>query len=387
MNHLHVQKLSSEGIRNRTQRARLAGKAALSVALCLACCAVHAEARTAQNAQPAAQTNAAQPAAAQPSASQAAPAKPRPAAPAAKQEATPPSPKGISYSTTTNRTGVWIGDQFHYVITVDYSSDFEFVLDNLNKDNVNMDPFPVIDVQKTVTPYGNNRSRLVVDMTLANLSLAQVDAKIPQITLYYFRRDQRTGGAEQAAAESLSIVGPMIALRSMLPANPTDIRDGITTAGWQSSRWIVPALGYAALALLLGWLGWEAFAFVKKRRTQQGPDRSVSMETVRNRWARAVPSDFSDGKMAKDFLDRSYLDVKEYLGYYLNTDAVSLTADEVQEELQRSGASSDVTRKAAKVLTTCEVARYSSNGTTATPETARGIAQDVRELLNLAPKD
>ena len=323
---------------------------------------------------------------AQPAASQTAAPKSRAAAAPAKEPATPPSPKGMSYHTSTDRSGVWIGDQFHYFITVDYSSDYEFVLDNLNKENVNMDPFPVIDVQKTVTPYANSQNRLVVDITLANFTLVQTDARVPQLTLYYFRRDQHTGGAEQAAAESLAVVGPMIALRSALPANPPDIRDAVSMVGWQSSRWIVPAVGYAALALLLAGLGWEAFLFVKKRQTKQGPDRWVSMETVRNRWARSVPSDFSNSSATKEFLNRSYVDVKEYLGYYLDTDAVSLTAEEVQGEMQRGGASSDVTQKAARVLSACETARYSGNGVAAETD-ARGIAQDVRELLNLAPKD
>lgn len=312
--------------------------------------------------------------------------KPRAAAAAAKGEATPPSPKGMSYHTTTDRSAVWVGDQFHYFITVDYSSDYEFVLDNLNKENVNMDPFPVIDVQKTVTPYANNQNRLVVDITLANFSLVQTDARVPQLTLYYFRRDQHTGGAEQAAAESLSVIGPMIALRSALPANPPDIRDSMRTVGWQGSRWIVPAVGYAALALLLAGLGWEAFLFVKSRQTKQGPDRWASMETVRNRWMRNIPSDFSNSSATKEFLNRSYVDVKEYLGYYLDTDALSLTAEELQQEMQRSGASGDVTQKTARVLNACEMARYSGNGAS-TEADARGIAQDVKELLNLAPKD
>ncbi len=312
-------------------------------------------------------------------------ADPKPRA-SAKEEPTPPSPKGMSYHTTTDRSAVWVGDQFHYSITVDYSADYEFVLDNLNKETVNMDPFPVIDVQKTVTPYGNNQSRLVVDITLANFSLMQVDARVPQLTLYYFRRDQHTGGAEQAAAESLAVVGPVIALRSTLPANPPDIRDAVSTVGWQSSRWVVPAIGYAALALLLAGLGWQVFLVVRKRQTKQGPDRSVSMETVRNRWIRNVPSDFSNSKATKEFLDRSYTDVKEYLGYYLDTDAVSLTADEVQSELQRSGAGSDITQKVARVLNACEAARYSGNGAAANAD-ARGITQDVRELLTLTPKD
>jgi len=300
---------------------------------------------------------------------------------------TPPPPTGISYSTTLDRTAIWVGDQFHYLITVDYSPQYEFVLDNLNQANVNMDPFPVIDVAKTVTPLGNNRNRLVVDITLASFALTQTDARIPQLSLYYFRRDQHAGGPEQAAAESLTVVGPTIGLRSTLPPMPADIRDSITVTGWERSRWVVPAIGYAALAFFLGWLGWEAFLFVKKRRIVQGPDRSVSMKAVRARWASGVPSDFSDRQTAMEFIDRSYQDLKEYLGYYLETEIAGLTAEEVKEEMRRLGASSDVTQKAAKVLGTCEAARYSENGMATGADSARGIAQDVRELLSLAPRD
>ncbi len=179
---------------------------------------------------------------------------------------TPPSPPGIAYRTTLDRTAVWVGDRFHYLITVDYTSQYEFVLDNLNQENVNMDPFSVIDVTKTVTPLGDNRSRLVVDITMASFALVQADARIPQISLYYFRRDQHAGGPEQAAAESLTVLGPTIGLRSTLPPMPGDIRDSIAVTDWARSRWVVPAIGYIALVILLAWLGWEAFLFGKKRR-------------------------------------------------------------------------------------------------------------------------
>ena len=85
-----------------------------------------------------------------------------------------------------------------------------------------MDPFPVIDVAKTVTPLGNNRNRLVVDVTLASFGLTQTDARIPQLSLYYFRRDQHAGGPEQAAAESLTVLAPRLACAARCrPSLPT----------------------------------------------------------------------------------------------------------------------------------------------------------------------
>ncbi len=304
-----------------------------------------------------------------------------------KAEETPPPPSGMSYTTSLDRTAVWVGDQFHYMITVDYSPEFEFVLDNLGKENVNMDPFPVIDVTKETRTLSNDKKRLLVDITLANFSLNQAEARIPQMTLYYFRRDQHTSGAEQAAAKGLTVAGPMIGLRSTLPPNPADIRDSATVVGWARSRWVVPIAGFTALACLLAWLGWEVFFLVKRRGTAPGPDRRISMETVRARWASGVPSDFSDSQVTREFFDRSHQDLKEYLSHYLETDTAGLTAEEIREKMQLLGTSSDVTLKVAKVLGACEAVRYSRNGIAANAESARGMAQDVREILSLGPKD
>ena len=128
--------------------------------------------------------------------------------------------------------------------------------------------------------------------------------------------------------------------------------------------------------------------FVQGRKSKKGPDRHVSMEAVRTRWVRSVPADFSDGQAAKDFLDRSYLNVKEYLGYYLDTDTAGLTADEAEgrDAAQRAPATT-ITQKVSRVLGACEAARYAAHGAAASAESARGIAQDVRELLSLAPRD
>ena len=49
-----------------------------------------------------------------------------------------------------------------------------------------------------------------------------------------------------------------------------------------------------------------------------------------------------------EFFDQSYQNLKEYLGYYLETDTAGLTADEVKEEMQRIGATSDVSQKVGK---------------------------------------
>ena len=303
-----------------------------------------------------------------------------------KAEETPAPPSGMSYSTRLDRTAIWVADQFHYFITVDYSSEFEFVLDNLNKEDVNMDPFSVVDITKKTTPLIKNRRQLLLDITLANFSLDQSDARVPQLSLYYFRRDEHAS-AEQAAAESLTVPGPTIGLRSTLSSNSADIRDFAMVEGWEGSRWAVPAVGLVALALLVALMGWELLLFIKMRRTAQAPDRRILMAAVRAQWSSGVTSDFSDSQTIRDFFDRSYKNLKEYLGFYLDTDTAGLTAEEVKKELQSRGASSEVTQKIFRVLGACEAVRYWGDGKTANPESARGVAQDIREILSLGPKD
>ena len=79
-----------------------------------------------------------------------------------------PLPPNMMLTTRLDRTAVWVGDQFHYLIMVEYPADYEFVLDNLTKDTVNMDPFQVVDVSKNLVVQKNNGRKLFVDLTLAN---------------------------------------------------------------------------------------------------------------------------------------------------------------------------------------------------------------------------
>jgi hypothetical protein len=105
------------------------------------------------------------------------------------------------------------------------------------------------------------------------------------------------------------------------------------------------------------------------------------MKTVRSRWAGGVPSDFTDPNTCSAFLEHSYKNLKEYLGYYLETPTVGLTAEEMREEMKRLGASPDLTQRVVRVMDTCETLRYTRNGASSHSDAARAIAEDMREIL------
>ena len=302
---------------------------------------------------------------------------------AQKETAPAPPASDLKFTVRLDRTAVWVGDQFHYLIIVDYPANYEFVLDNLTKDTVNMDPFQVLDVHANPSVRENGTRRLFVDMTLANFTIDKASMEIPQYTLYYFRKDNRTGAADQATAESLTIPPTVIETRSTLPEKPSDIRDAVTVNSWDRSRRILPALGWFCLAILAVGLGRELVLFIKKRKTRKGPDRRNAMKTVRLRWFGSVPSEFTDPKTCSAFFDQSYQNVKEFVGYYLETPTMGLTAEEMREEMKRHGASADLTERVAKVMETCETLRYTQNGVGAHADAARTVADNMREILNV----
>src|SRR5262249_47179955 len=161
----------------------------------------------------------------------------------------------------------------------EYPTDYEFVLDNLTKETVNMDPLQVVDVSKNVVVQKNNGRKLFVDLTLANFSTGNDSLQIAQFTLYYFVKSKAITVVEPPA-ESLTIRGPVIGLRSTLMPKPNDIRDSVTMNTWNHPRWIFPALAWGCGLILIGGLGREVTLFVKRLKAQKGPDRRKAMEAV-----------------------------------------------------------------------------------------------------------
>src|SRR5437867_8358583 len=296
------------------------------------------------------------------------------------QELVLPS-SNMTVTTRLDHTAVWPGDQFHYLIIVEYPPDYEFVLDNLTKETVNMEPFQVVDVGKNLVIQKNSARRLFVDLTLANFATGQTSMQIPQFTLYYFRKSDKSVTADQAAAESLSVPGPVIGIRSTLPAEPEDIRDGVTLNSWNHNRWMFAALAWLCGAILVAGLGREAVLFVRRMKARKGPDRRKAMEEVRMRWVSRIPAEFTDAKTCLSFYDHSSESLKEYMGYYLETATIGLTADEMRDEMQRREVQPDLTQRVARVLEVCERLRYTRDGMPGDTEAARSIAEDMKEIL------
>ena len=307
--------------------------------------------------------------------------------PSSKQPAeVPPPPAGMTFTTHLEHTAVWVGDQFHYTIIVDHTPNYEFVLDTLSKETVNMDPFQCMDVSKKTLNLKNGNRRLYLDLTLTSFATGKATEQIPQMTLFYFKRERGVLRAQEAAAESLTVPGPVLGLRTTLPPGASDIRDAISVSTWPPSRWVLAGAGTFSMLLLVAGLGWETVVLVRRRKSQRGPDRRKAMQDVRERWLSSVPGDFANPETAIRFCDQSYQDLKEYVGYYLEIPASGLTAEELQEEMQRLGTDSGFREKISGTLGTLEMIRYSQNGTSPAPEAAQRMAQELREIFSFGSR-
>ena len=297
----------------------------------------------------------------------------------------------LSYTTRVDKTAVWVGDQFHYQITVDHSPNIQFVLENVNKDTINLDPLRIVDAIASTARLTNGNERLFVDLTLSSFMTGVSEIQIPQLSLFYFRAESAAAAptsSEGAAAESLTIPGPVIGLRSTLPPGSSDLRDAVTVTGWPRNRWVVPGLGWCALIVLVLGAGWEGARLIRSRTDKKGLDPRKAMAAVHDRWSQSVPGDFADASVVMEFYGRSYRDLKEYLGYLLETHTEGLTAEEMREELRRRAASPDLIERAVKVLGICETARYGRNGDRGSgiDETARGVAHEMRQIFQTASR-
>ena len=289
----------------------------------------------------------------------------------------------ITFTTRLEKTAIWVGDQFHYQIFVDHSPQIQFILDNVNKDTINLEPLRVVNVTTSTMPVQGGKERLVVDLTLASLVIGVAELQIPQLSLFYFRKDGAAAStnSDSAAAESLTIPGPVIGIRSTLPPRPSELRDAVTVSGWPRSRWIVPAVGWSAVLLLVAGLAWQAVHVVRGRKRRTGVDPHKAMKIVRDRWLESVPSDFADAGAVLEFYGRSYRDLKEYLGYLLETPTEGLLADELRAEMTRLAASPDLSERTARVLSVCESARYESQPAALNAAAARELADDMRAIF------
>src|SRR5450759_2418614 len=105
----------------------------------------------------------------------------------------------------TGRTAVWVGDRFHYTITVVHDSQVRLVTDNLQKSTLNLEPFEVRDLQYREPPAASGRKKLEIDILLTTYETEPREIEIPGFNLFSFLDSTTAAASSDRPAETLAV--------------------------------------------------------------------------------------------------------------------------------------------------------------------------------------
>ena len=147
----------------------------------------------------------------------------------------------VAVRSSLDRSAVWIGDRFSFIVDVDCSHGTDILTDDLSRDRLQLDELDLRGVEETREDRGNGRTVYRFTYRLTTFSFEPATKRIGEMRLrYYVRRPgQRPEDIEPAG--EVMVPGAMVVVRSLLP-------DDMNTARYRSTRPPVPRA--AALAML-----------------------------------------------------------------------------------------------------------------------------------------
>jgi hypothetical protein len=261
----------------------------------------------------------------------------------------------------TSRTALWVGDRFEYVVRVEYRPELEFVGDHLKKEELNLQPFEVLNaVTSTGTlPRGLKYFELRLELTTYAVNAPEI--AIPPLTLFYFRQG-KAQSKEDAPAEALHVPAFPIAVRNTVLDVSQGIRDAKPPLTLNRLAWLIPCiLGFCGLAAIAIGAGRLAVAqihsgFWKRKRAELTRKKSLSdsMQEIR-RTPAGTPAELEKFYNKASEILRGL--AAEKLG-----DGAGLTPQELKNELTAAGDSERHATELSELLAQCEMIRYAPDG-------------------------
>jgi hypothetical protein len=286
----------------------------------------------------------------------------------------------------TGRTAIWVGDRFHYTITVVHDSQVRLVTDNLQKSTLNLEPFEVLDLQYRESPAASGRKKLEIDILLTTYETEPREIEIPGFNLFYFLDSTTAAASSDRPAETLAVPPVAVVLRGTVPENASSIRDGFSTPSVPLRQRVARplAIGMAILALLLVT---PLFLHGKKLHASQELARRRKRAEDELRFAAgrlaARPVD-SEARMA-EFYDEANQTLRSYLSAVSILPTEGKTPRELAKILANGGSaaavfSSGAARDLVEVLQACERVRYASDAVAAGRDQHSGVVERLRSL-------
>jgi hypothetical protein len=165
--------------------------------------------------------------------------------------------EGLDLHVRTNRTAMWVGDRLQYIVRVEHGPSVEFVSDHLKKEEMNLQPFELLDVRNTTGALPNGRKFFEVKLLLTIYDVGRTEAVVPSFNLFYFRQG-KAQSKDDSPAEILTVPTLTVGLRSTLADPAGRIRDYKDVLPIPTVGWVLPEIlgwcGLAAIAICIAWL-------------------------------------------------------------------------------------------------------------------------------------
>ncbi len=263
----------------------------------------------------------------------------------------------VQFELQLSQTAIWVGDLLEYRITLFHDDKVEILRDNLKPENINMDPFGLVDL--TIKPRRSGQVHVLeIVFRLTILDEVASEVVIPSLNIYYStRRPGPLGRGTEIETHTLVIPEKKIGLRSTLTSDSKDIRDTVT----------VEPPGFVARTIWIpGWIVIGLFVFQTARwslaryRQETEKRRHIDRDAVGRQALSAL--DQLDGETRVEELSERCQQISEILRNtvreVVEIEAASLTPEELREELVGKNVKVSLVDGIYNVLKECEVVSY-----------------------------
>ncbi len=291
----------------------------------------------------------------------------------------------VVVKSSVDRSAVWIGDRFSFIVEVECSHGTDILTDDLSRDRLQLDELDILGVEERRDDRGNGRVAYRFVYRLTTYSFEPPVKNIREMRLRYFvrRPGQRT---EDIAPEGEVLVpGTQVSVRSLLPddANFTKYRSDRPPLARSAVFAQMERIGIGLVIVSIVPAALLVFSLERRwrhRRRRQSArklrhDERVSLDDVR-----ALDVGGEEGR--KQVFDQLSALVRKHVTGAWGVNADGLTVAEITAALREAG-KSELSAEATSFLDTCEKARYGSAAELPSREACHAAIDRAERLVGL----
>lgn len=266
----------------------------------------------------------------------------------------------VAVRSSVDRSAIWIGDRFSFIVDVDCSHGTDILTDDLSRDRLQLDELDVRGVEETREERGDGRTVYRFIYRLTTYSFEPATKRIGEMRLRYYVRQPGQRPEDIEPAGEVMVPGAMVVVRSLLP-------DDRNTARYRSERPPVPRAAALGMLQPIG-IGLVIVSIVpavlwmvalqrqwRHRRRRQSVkqlrhDERASLDEVR-----ALDVEAEAGR--REAFDRLSALVRRHVTGVWGVSADGLTPAEIASALSAEG-KEEVSAEATLFIDACEKARY-----------------------------